>query len=217
MHTQNNSDNQLDNDYIEFVIQKYSAEHEELLQLINSHKKLVTKYDKAMNIYKVIVLVTSIPNYLFTCPELLCITFWRLITNIDSSFDDKLNQDDYILIKLNEALDIVLNGYQLSDQERSAFRNIGSLPRTKKIEKFIYKGRLTHMQSYLQKKLLPHWIDRLSPECIKFVNANIENGIKATNEFIAKEDLIRQVYFVEPRPLTWRKQLMDAGIQFDNK
>lgn len=203
-------------DYPKFVLQKYSVEYKELKELLDGHDTIKGIYNLVMNQYKCTFILTEIPNFIFAYPKLQLISLWRIISNINELLLDK-QHDDYILIKLNEALNLVLNGYQLTEQERTAICNVQSLPQNTQIDKFIYNGRLTYMQSYLQKKLLPFWKDRLTQECIEFVIANIEKGIKATNEFIAKEDLINQVYFANPRPLTWREQLIDAGIPFDDE
>jgi hypothetical protein len=200
-------------DYPKFVKQKYSVEYNELHKLINRHNDIRGEYNKLMNQYKCTFILAEIPNFTFAYPKLQLISIWRIIYNIDEVLNRQ--HETYTLIKLNEALSLMLNGCQLSDQERAAICNVQSLPKTTQIEKFIYNGRLTYMQSYLQKKLLPFWHDRLTPECIEFVTENIEKGIKATNEFIAKEDLINQVYFAKPRPENWREQLNDAGIPFN--
>lgn len=202
-------------DYSKFVLQKYSVEFKEFTQLIERHNTIEGRYNKVMNHYKCTFILSEIPNFTFAYPKFQLISIWRIIQNIKEMLNKQ--HDDYDLMKLNEALSLVLNGCELTEQECAAICNVQSLPKNTQIDKFIYKGRLTYMQSYLQKKLLPFWKDRLTPECIEFVTANIEKGIKDTNEFIAKEDLINQVYFAKPRPLTWREQLIDAGIPFDEE
>lgn len=203
-------------DYIKFIKQKYSAEDEELNGLIANHSKIRGSYNKIMNQYKIMSLLAIIPNYIFTYPKLIITVIWRLIINI-KELHKIINYDEYYSLKLNEALDMVLNGYKLSEQEQESIINIYSLPRNTEIEKYIYEGRLTYIQTYLHKQLLPFWQDKLTPECIEFVITNIEKGIKATNEFIAKEDIINQVYYTNPRPITWREQLIDAGIPIGNE
>lgn len=200
--------------YQKFVLQKYSDEFKELIALMDSHKNINGTYKQVMNLYKCTALLTSIPNFTFVFCNLQVTLIWRIIMNINE-LSLKANYNEYNLIKLNEALTLILNGYQLSDQDRESICNLMSLPKNTKIENFIYKSRFTYMQSYICKKLLPFWKDRLDPECIEYVTSNIENAIKATNEFITKEDLINQVYFANPRPENWREQLICAEIPFD--
>jgi hypothetical protein len=168
-----------------------------------------------MNQYKITLLLAEIPNLLLTHKKLLFTSVWRIITNIREQSAKPL-YDEYIINKLNEALDLILHGYKLSDQECDAICNSYSLPKNTAIEKFIKKARDQYIGNYLCKKLLPYWKDELTPECIEYVTAEIEKNIKETNEFIAKEDVLNAVYFVDPRPYNWREQLTDAGIPVDD-
>lgn len=206
----------MEQDYAKFALQKYSVENEELKSLLYNHDKIMDIHNQVMNQYKCMVILATTPNYLFAHSGILVASVWRVIENI-KTLNDRKNSDEYNLIKLNESLDIILNGYQLSNQERDAICNVQSLPKNTQIEKFIYKGRFAYIQCYMLKALLPYWKDKLAPECVEYVIYKIEEFIKATNEFIDKEDLINQVYFVNPRPITWREQLIAAGIPFDDE
>lgn len=205
----------MEQDYAKFTLQKYSVEHEELKSLVYNHGKIMKIHNQVMNQYKCMVILATTPNYLFAHPGTLVASVWRVIENI-KTLNNLKNNDEYNLIKLNESLDIILNGYQLSNQERDAICTVLSLPRNTQIEKFIANARIAHIGNYIRRQLLPYWKDKLSPECIKYVTTENEKNIKDTNEFIAKEDLLNTVYFVNPRPITWREQLIDAGIPFDD-
>ena len=202
-------------DYPKFISQKYKAEVDEIRELMNNHNSIVGAHNQLMNQYRVILLMAEVPNLVLSHKKFLYMAIWRLIENIREQYA-KQHPDEYIINKLTEALDLLLNGYKLSDQECDAICNIYSLPANTKIGKFIRDARTSYIATYLCKKLLPYWKDELTPECIEYVTAEIEKNIKDTNEFISKEDLLNSVYFVEPRPHNWREQLTDAGIPVDD-
>lgn len=200
--------------YPKFIAQKYSTEIAEMKKIINNHNNINGTYNLAMNIYKIILLLSESPMILFTHKKLLFTSLWRVVAGIRDCGTKMY--DNYILTKLTEALDLLLHGYKLSDQECDTICNTHLLPENTTIEKFIKKARMEYVAYYMYKKILPYWKDELTPECIEYITSEIEKNIKKTNEFIAKEDILNTVYFVDPRPHNWREQLTDAGIPADD-
>lgn len=202
-------------DYKDFIYQKYSREISEIRKLMDDFNHIQLSYEKLMMFYKINILTIEIPEYLFAYSRLLTIAIWKILEYIKISIKSE-GENSYAVLKLNELLLLLTNGYRLTEQECSSIAKVFNLPTNTSTEKFIANARKNHITYYICKQVLPYWQDKLTPKCIEYVTAKIEQSIKDTNEFISKEDLLRSVYYVNPRPSIWRELLTEADIPFDD-
>lgn len=202
-------------DFPKLMAQKHVVKVAELSNLIASFNSVQGKDNQIIHMHKCNLTLAEIPDVLFSNYRLLFTTIWRIVENTKLLTADP-NHNKLHLLKLADILDLLQKEYKLSEQECGAICNVYSLPKNTATEKFISDARIAHIGNYLRKILLPYWQDLLSPECVEYVTDEIEKNIKDTNEFIAKEDLLNTVYFVDPKPENWRAQLTYAGIPFDD-
>lgn len=209
-------------DYAKFISQKHKPELKVIKELIDHTNQLTNcnglKLEKALSMYKFIVVIMEIPNLTFSHSILLFNSIVMLLRNIKAMHSEQNEQlccNTFIVNKLKEALQLMLCDCELTDSECELILHINYLSTSTPIEKYIKKKKTAYIANYLRRKLLPYWKHLLSPECINYVMLEIEKNIKETNDFIPIEDLINRVYFVENKPHDWQQQLTHAGVPYE--
>jgi hypothetical protein len=199
--------------YLRKLISKYNktlkVDINNLYEKLNSQS---TKEEKATVGLSIVLKHMELPELVFAG------TLLNILTIQLDNFINNHENNQFIQRKTSEILDILLRGYQITDDDIKLIESVNDNKRNDihdKVELYVYEMKRIYVSCYLRKQLFPYWKNILSDDCIQYIEQLNDNSVVKMNKFIPIQDTLNAVYFVENRPEDWRQQLDKLGVKYD--
>jgi len=201
------------NAYLRKLMSVYNKEKKgDIVKLYEKLGSQTTKEEKCIVGLSIVLKYMELPDLVFSG------TLLNILSIQIDNYTHKEDSSVFIQRKTSEILDILLRGYQITDDEIKLIESVSDNKLKDihdKVELYVYEMKREHVSCYLRKQLFPYWKDILSEECIKYVELLNDKNVIKMNKFIPIQDVLNTVYFVENRPEDWRKQLDELGIVYE--